>query len=130
MEEAQLFQILKNKLFPDLLKAKNQMSRWDCYSPLKKYRIELKCRKAHYPTLLLEKKKYDAMILECSKHNDIPLYINSTPKGIFIFNLLKITPIWEINSKNPASTHFGNYDKVPKEVCYLNIAEAKMLKFS
>lgn len=70
------------------------------------------------------------MILECSKHNDIPLYINSTPKGIYIFNLLKINPIWEINSKNPATTNFGSYDRVEKEVCYLDIAEAKMLKFS
>ena len=130
MIEEQLFQILKNQLFPDLLKAKNQMSRWDCYSSSKKYRIELKCRKAHYPTLLLEKKKYDAMILECAKHNDIPLYINSTPKGIFIFNLLKINPIWEINSKNPATTNFGSYNRIAKEVCYLNIEDAKMLKFS
>jgi len=130
MIEEQLFKILKDQVFPDLLKAKNQMSRWDCYSPSKKYRIELKCRKVHYPTLLLEKKKFDAMILESAKHNDIPLYINSTPKGIFIFNLLKINPIWEINSKNPATTNFGSYDRVEKEVCYLDITEAKMLKFS
>ena len=126
-KEEDLFNWLKENKFPDLVKSKNQMSRWDCYSPETKFRLELKCRKAHYDTLLLEKKKYDAMIEECEKHLDIPLYINSTPQGIFSFNLLKVFPIWEINYLNPATTQFTNTNRIAKEVTYLQIKLAEQL---
>lgn len=119
-KEADLFEYLQLNIYPDLVKSKNQMSRWDCYSPGTRHRIELKCRKLHYDTLLLEKKKYDAMIEECIKHLDVPIYINSTPKGIFSFNLLEINPIFEINYKNPATTQFSNTNKIAKEVTYLS----------
>jgi len=125
--EADLFDFLKSNVYPDLVKSKNQMSRWDCYSPTTGHRIELKCRKRHYPTLLLEKKKYDAMIEECEKHLDIPIYINSTPEGVFSFNLHKIYPTFEINNKNPATTQFYNNNRIEKEVAYLEINEALKL---
>ena len=60
--EQDLFDYLKFNCYPDLVMSKKQMSRWDCYSPKYKYRIELKCRKTHYDSLMLEKTKYDAMI--------------------------------------------------------------------
>ena len=126
-KESDLFNYLVENVYTDLVKSKNQMSRWDCYSPLTGHRIELKCRRLHYETLLLERKKFDAMILECEKHLDIPIYINSTPKGIFSFNLHLIEPDWEINNKNPATTQFGNTQKIEKEVTYLNINKAKQL---
>ena len=126
-KENDLFDYLVDNVYPDLVKSKNQMSRWDCYSPATGHRIELKCRRLHYETLLLEKKKFDAMILECEKHLDIPIYINSTPKGVYSFNLHLIQPEWETNSKNPATTHFYNNEKIEKEVTYLNINNAKQL---
>jgi len=52
-KESDLFNWLQENVYPDLVKAKNQMSRWDCYSPATGHRLELKCRKAHYNTLLL-----------------------------------------------------------------------------
>lgn len=126
-KEIDLFNYLVENVYPDLVKAKNQMSKWDCYSVSTGHRIELKCRQNHYETLLLEKKKFDAMIQECEKHLDIPIYINSTPKGVFSFNLHLILPDWELNSRNPATTQFGNTQKIEKEVTYLNIKEAKQL---
>lgn len=125
--EADLFEYLRSNIYPDLVKSKNQMSRWDCYSPTSGHRIELKCRKRHYPTLLLEKKKYDAMIEECEKHLDIPIYINSTPEGVFSFNLHNIYPTFEINKKNPATTQFYNTQRIEKEVTYLEINQALKL---
>lgn len=122
-KEADLFDWLKGNVYPDLVKSRNQMSRWDCYSPSKGHRIELKCRKKHYDTLLLEKKKFDAMLDECSKHFDVPTYINSTPNGVWKFNLIFIRKTWEVNYKNPATTQFSNTNKVAKEVTYLNINE-------
>jgi hypothetical protein len=55
------------------------------------------------------------------------LYINSTPQGIFSFNLLKILPIWEINYLNPATTQFTNTNRIAKEVTYLQIKLAEQL---
>ncbi len=126
-QENDLFNWLKENVYSDLVKSKNPLSRWDCYSPNTGHRIELKCRKKHYSTLLLEKKKYDAMILECEKHLDIPIYINSTPEGIYSFNLNKICPTFEVNNKNPATTQFYNNNRVEKEVTYLEINEALKL---
>lgn len=123
-KEEQLFDWLKENLYPDLVMSKNPMSRWDCYSPSEGHRIELKCRRKHYETLLLEKKKYDAMMEEVHKHFDIPMYINSTPKGIYSFNLFFIQRKWEINSKNPATTNFSDKRRIPKEVTYLKLTEA------
>jgi len=102
------------------------MSRWDCYSPETFHRIELKCRYTHYPTLLLEKKKYDALMLKCSDNLDIPIYINSTPKGIYRFNLYLVEPKWEIQYHNK-TTEFNNTNKVPKEIAMLDINEAEQL---
>jgi len=103
------------------------MSRWDCYSPKVRHRIELKCRKKHYDTLLIEKKKFDAIIKICEDNLDIPMYICSTPSGVFIFNLFWIEPDWEINRRNPATTTFANGCRVEKEVAYLSIKEATIL---
>jgi hypothetical protein len=126
-KEIDLFNYLKENVYFDLVKSKNQMSRWDCYSPATGHRIELKCRTRHFDTLLLEKKKYIAMIEECEKHLDIPIYINSTPKGVFSFNLHNIEPTFETNTKNPATTQFYNTQRIEKEVAYLEINQALKL---
>ena len=121
-----LFEWLKDKVYYDLLTSKNQMSRWDCYSPYYKHRIELKCRRTHYDTLLLEKKKYDAMIAETSKHLDIPMYINSTPEGVYAFNLSQLVPVWE-EKRLRETTDFGRYNQINKQVMFINVAESTVL---
>jgi hypothetical protein len=124
-KEAELFQYLKENVYPDLEMSTDKFSRWDCFSPTARHRIELKCRKKHYPTLLLEKKKYDAMI-EKAKGIEKPIYINSTPEGIFAFKLDELQMTWEINHKNPETTYWGGA-RVPKEVTYLEISKGKAL---
>ena len=126
-KEDDLFDFLKRSRYPDLVKAKTQMSRWDCYSPNARHRIELKCRKKHYDTLLIEKKKFDAITKVCEDNLDIPIYICSTPSGVFLFNLLRVLPDWEINRRNPATTEFANGARVEKEVAYLSVKEATIL---
>jgi hypothetical protein len=125
-KETDLFNWLKENIYPDLVKANNPISRWDCYSPKTGHRLELKCRRKHYGALLIEKKKYDAMIQECNKHLDTPMYFNSTPNGIYSFNLNIVNPKWEINDKNPATTYFRNNQKIEKEVAYLEISESNI----
>lgn len=125
--EQDLFDYLKFNWYPDLVMSKKQMSRWDCYSPMLKYRIELKCRKAHYDSLMLEKTKYDAMIEKCKDHGDTPLYINSTPEGVYEFDLNNITPKWEKMYLNK-TTEFDNTKKVTKEVTMIPIKKGLKIK--
>ena len=125
-KEKDLYEYLTQCCYEDLVKAKKQMSRWDCYSPFTYHRIELKCRAVHYDTLLIEKKKYDAMIDKCKENLDIPIYINSTPKGVYRFNLYIVQPVWEIQYHNK-TTQFSNTNKIPKEVAMLDIKEAEIL---
>lgn len=121
--EQDLFEWLRLKI-PDLQKSKDKFSFWDCYSKNLNCRIELKCRRKHYDALLIEKKKYDAMIHKCNK-GEVPVYLNSTPKGIYGWNLRNLSIEWEINKLNPATTDFDKNYKVPKEVGYLHIKKAK-----
>jgi len=126
MKEADLFEYLLENCYPDLVKAKKKMSRWDCYSPATFHRIELKCRATHYNTLILERKKYDAMILNCNDNLDIPIYINSTPKGIYKFNLFEIKPNWEVKYLKKTTT-FTNNNQIAKEITMLPVIDAEIL---
>ena len=126
MKEKELFKHLVDCCYADLVMARSKMSRWDCYSPDTYHRIELKCRSKHYDTLLIEKKKYDAMIAKCNDNLDVPMYINSTPLGIYRFNLYLVKLKWEIQYHNK-TTQFGNTNKIPKEVAMLNVNEAEIL---
>ena len=66
-KEKDLFEWLSNNHYKTLVNSKNPISRWDCYDIETQSRIELKCRRKHYSTLILEKKKFDALILESNK---------------------------------------------------------------
>lgn len=102
------------------------MSRWDCYSPITFHRIELKCRKTHYDELLIEKKKYDAMVLKCQDNLDIPIYINSTPEGVYRWNLYNVEPKW-FTKKIKATTEFENNNLIDKEIALLEVIDAEVL---
>ena len=122
-KEKDLFDYLSKNYYNTLVNSKNPISRWDCYDIETQNRIELKCRKKHYDTLLIEKPKYDALINESNKHFDVPIYINSTPKGIFIFNLNKIQLKW-FDKKLPATSEFKNKKWITKQVAEININQS------
>lgn len=110
--------------------SKNPLSRWDCYSPQRKHRIELKCRRTHYPDLLIQKDKYDGVVNKCKPHNDVPVYINSTPEGIYAFDMRAHNGIWELRSM-PKTTEFASRHFIAKEVGYFHIDDGHtLLKFS
>jgi hypothetical protein len=118
MTERELFSLVK-KLIPDL-KETSTYSYRDGYSNDLKLTIELKCRRRHYDYLLIEKSKYEKLL-----QNKRMRYINSTPVGIFSFNLNKIEePNWWVEEM-PASTDFNRSQRINKEVGYLNINDAK-----
>jgi len=115
LNEEKLFNLLKTKLIPDLEKT-DQYNPTDAFSTQRKKIYELKCRRADYSDLLIEKIKWDSLIQKGSVY-----YINSTPRGIFSFNLKKIEePEWVVGMM-PKTTEFENNNKIPKVVGYLDI---------
>ena len=118
MTEKILFNKLKS-IIPDL-QNRHSLSYRDGYSPKYDLSIELKCRKEHYKLLLIEKIKWDKLI----EHPNVR-YINSTPIGIYSFNLKTIdAPEW-FNKMLPAQTEFANKEMVNKKIGLLNIEQAK-----
>ena len=115
--EKALFDYIKENYMPDLELAKDKYSAYDCYSKEHKCVIELKCRRTHYDTLFIEKMKYDKlMTLGCEVR-----YINSTPKGIYSFNLNTLKTNWVDRTMNK-QTDFSNNKDVVKKVMEIDIS--------
>lgn len=124
MKEEELFNHLKESLYPDLVKSPGIFDSYDCTSEKAAHYIELKCRQTHYETLLIEEMKYRKLITQAAERDLIPFYINSTPLGIYSFDLMDIPePIW-YTQVMPMTTEFANKDKTYKLVGYLDIEEA------
>lgn len=115
LREEELFNLLKTKLIPDLEKT-DEFNSTDAFSVSRKKVYELKCRHADYSDLLIEKIKWESF-----KTKGNVYYINSTPRGIFTFNIKKIKePEWVVGMM-PKTTEFANNNKIPKVVGYLDI---------
>jgi hypothetical protein len=125
MKEADLFKYLKGKL-PDLQLAKDQYSKYDCYSLHHKMDIELKCRRTHYPDLLIERAKYSALMERSMAYATTPVYICSTPEGIWVFRLEDIEMTWFTKSL-PKTTDFGQRQWVDKEIAMIDISQGKKI---
>lgn len=124
MREKDLLEYLRTSVYPDLVKSEGTFDTFDCISQEHKAYIELKCRATHYPTLLIEDKKYRKLMYHAAELGLNPFYINSTPEGIYSFNLTNIAePEWFVH-KMPVTTEFSNRSKVDKLVGYLDIEEA------
>ena len=127
MKEIELFEYLKDNLYPDLTKSEGIYDAFDCISVMAGHYIELKCRHTHYETLLIEEMKYRKLITQAAERDLIPFYINSTPEGVFSFDLMDVAePEW-FSHWMPATTEFSRSNKVSKLVGYLPIEEAVKL---
>lgn len=124
MIEVELFEFLKKDIYPDLVKSEGMYDSFDCISYKAGHFIELKCRHAHYSDLLIEQMKYRALIEQAVREDLLPFYINSTPLGIYSFDLTELPePEWATQWM-PATSEFENREKVEKVVGYLEIEEA------
>ena len=114
INEEELLQHLK-KLVKDLIKT-GKFDRTDAYSESLNLYVEMKSRKKHYTTLLLQKDKYDYMI---TKRNS--RYVCSTPQGVYSINPKKLKNIqWE-EKLLPKTTEFGKRELIPKLVTFIPI---------
>ena len=127
MREQELFEYLQSSLYPDLEKSVGIYDSFDCISKKAGHYIELKCRHTHYPTLLIEEMKYRKLITQAAERDLIPFYINSTPEGIFSFDLMDVPePEW-FTHRMPATTEFSRNNKIDTLVGYLPVEEAVQL---
>ncbi len=110
-----------------MVKSPGIFDTYDCTSAKAGHYIELKCRHTHYPTLLIEEVKYRKLITQSAERDLIPFYINSTPLGIYSFDLMDIPePEW-VTHRMPVTSEFANKSKVDKLVGYLSVEEAVKL---
>jgi hypothetical protein len=127
INEHELFVLLKKRLFPDLEKFDGTFHNADCFSFEDKLYIELKCRRTHYDELIIEEYKYERLVNLAMDMDYSPVYVNSTPLGVWAFNLGILLPRWEDRDNLPATTEFENTQKVVKSVGYLNIKDGVRL---
>lgn len=120
--EKELFNALKERIIPDLKESEFAMSKYDCYSEKHQMDIELKCRYTHYDNLVIEKIKYEALMERAKVFGYRPVYINSTPEGVWAFRLDEIPePSWSKRGM-PKTTEFRNKNFVSKDVGYYDLS--------
>lgn len=125
MTEQSLFDYIKATYLEDLEKSEHTYEYIDATSNGYRLTIELKCRHTHYDELILEKDKYESLMGRADELGFTPFYINSTPEGIYAFNLRKIKVSW--TTKRLPSNTLENGPVVDKEVALLHINEAVAL---
>jgi hypothetical protein len=125
--ESDLFYWLSQNYYNLLVNTNEGFSRFDCYDIETKNRIELKCRKKHYDDLIIEKTKFDSLVNVSNFMGDVPVYINSTPKGIFLFYLKNIDIQW-FEKSLPTTTEFYDKNKIQKKISKINIKDSIKLK--
>ena len=125
MTEQGLFDYIKETYLEDLQKSEHTYEYIDATSYGYRLSIELKCRHTHYDELILEKDKYESLMQQANQLGFTPFYINSTPQGIYAFNLRKIKVTW--TTKRLPSSTVDNGPDVDKEIALLHIDKAVKL---
>ena len=125
MTEQGLFDYIKDTYLEDLQKSEHTYEYIDATSYGYRLSIELKCRHTHYDELILEKDKYESLMQQANELGFTPFYINSTPEGIYAFNLRKITVTW--TTKRLPSSTVENGAAIDKEIALLHIDKAVKL---
>ena len=125
MTEQGLFNYIKATYLEDLEKSEHVYEYIDATSNGYRLTIELKCRHTHYDELILEKDKYESLVNRANDLGFTPFYINSTPKGIYAFNLRIIKVTW--TTKRLPSSTVDNGPAIDKEVALLHIDKAVKL---
>ena len=124
--EAELFNYIKGRYLEDLVKSQHQYDYHDCTSTLYRLHIELKCRHKHYEDLIIEKDKYQALVQQAERLGFTPFYVNATPKGIYAFNLRKISVKWT-TKKLPVESKSKDQGLIDKSVALLPVSLAVQL---
>lgn len=124
-KEQELYEAIRDSLIPDLLLYKENYTVCDCFSEDFKMQIELKCRRRHYDSLMIEYLKWSSLLRASKENKTRAIYINSTPKGVWVFDLNHLEKTealeWEIQTL-PAKTQWGKGETKEKKIAYLDLA--------
>ena len=127
MTQEELQWIAVDKLKTSITATTDVYCTFDGYS--EDYVIEFKCRRAHYPTQLIEYKKFKANSDQADESGKEFLYVISTPSGEYIFNVSKLIADdydfgWE-DRRMPSKTDFNSPSlMVNKKVGYIDVGVA------
>ena len=127
ISELTLHKWLRKHYYPDLRLNGSQYSSYDAWSYEFRIQVELKCRASHYDELILERLKYDRLIRQADMNNLRPVYICSTPLGVWEFNLRTIPLNWVIMDNLPKTTYWPADAPIAKTVALLPVSEARRL---
>ena len=122
MNESKLLETVNEELGLELKSTKSdRFCPYDAYDDV--YTVELKCRRTHYNTQMIEEQK----IKNLHPGKEL-LYVVSTPAGIYSFNVSELLKSgydfsWETR-RLPATTDFKRKQWVDKVVGYINVSEA------
>ena len=128
LTEADLFYYLKANYFTDLEFSPDHFDRIDAVTDVHKSVIELKCRRAHYPQMMIEKEKYDALIEMADRLGYKAAYLNSTPLGIYLWDITYLAIKWDTVIL-PAKSFGQTLTFTNKVVGYLPISQAITLDY-
>ena len=126
MTQDELQDIVGKRLGTKLTATTDKYCSFDSYDD--SYVIELKCRRKHYATQLIEYQKLCRNKNTADESGKEFLYAVSTPEGEYIFNISKLLADdyefgWE-DRLMPSNTEFsGTYQK-EKRVGYINVDDA------
>ena len=123
LTEADLFYYLKANYWPDLDYSPDHFDRIDAVTNAGEAVIELKCRRAHYPHMMIEKDKYDALIDMADRLGYKAAYLNSTPFGIYLWDITHLAIEWD-TVVLPAKSFGQTLTFTNKVVGYLPISQA------
>ena len=123
LREAELFEALKAE-YPDL----TPLSATDRADGITHNAyIEIKCRRTHYDQLMIERHKWDYLADIRARTGARTLYISSTPKGIYEWDLGAINaPEW-VFKWLPDKTDFAGAKKIEKWVGFLDTRTSRLL---
>ena len=83
--------------------------------------VEFKNRFQHHDAMQIDKSKYDALMAQADSSGKIPLYVNKTPNGLFVWNLHAIAePKW-VPLTRRKTTDFADQTMVTKLSGFLPI---------
>ena len=121
LKEQDLFRLLQGYWTSLIdLNIDNPTSEIDWYVQDTNTFIEAKCRNKHWDLLLIERIKWNALVKK-----DNAYYINSTPKGIFVFDIKQLEePVWDYNTMAKSTYFEGSGTKIQKDTGYFHINKA------
>jgi hypothetical protein len=126
MNEPELFKSFKAAYLPDLKVAVDSYSPFDAICHTAKVVVEFKCRRSHYDEVLIEWPKYSALLNRAADRGYRPIYVCSTPLGVWAWDLTHIDLSW-FKKELPRQTDFENKEIVTKTISYLSLDEGSYL---